>query len=102
MFILPHYQSWRAQNVKTPLLTGRTIPSLVPSFTSLPHGDTEVTVRHPRDRLIPGNPYIAPRKDGRGPQWVAVMPDDGAVVIGRTFRLLYVATELQFVNERSG
>src|SRR5882757_7660956 len=94
MLILPHYRSRRVQNVKTPLLTGRTIPSLAPWFTSPPHGDTEVTLCHPRDRLIPGNTYKASPEDGRGPQWVAVMPDGGTATIGRALHLLCVAIEL--------
>ena len=84
VFILPQHRFRRAQNVKTPLLTGRTIPSLTSWFTSHPPGNTEVTLCHTEVRLIPGNKYKASRGDGRAPQWVAVMPDDGAPVIGKS------------------
>src|SRR5689334_15670807 len=101
MSIVPQHRPRRAQNVKTPLLTGRTVPSLVPWVTSLPHGDAEITLRYHKGRLIPGNTYKAPREDGRAPQWVATTPDGGAFAIRRASRLRYVAIELRSVSGRS-
>src|SRR5690242_2558750 len=101
MSIVPQHRPRRAQNVKTPLLTGRTIPSLTPWVTSLPHGDAEFTLRYHKGRLIPGNPYKAPQEDGHAPQWVATTPDGGSFARGRANRLLYVAIELLNVYGRS-
>jgi len=40
MAILPHYPSWGVQTVKTRLLTGRTILSLLAVFLTEPRGSS--------------------------------------------------------------
>jgi hypothetical protein len=72
--IVPQCRFRRAQNVKTPLLTGRTIPSLPSWFTARRLGNSKVTLCRPPANLIPGNKYKPPVRRDRGPQWVAVMP----------------------------
>ena len=50
----------RAQNVKIPLLTGRTVPFLLAWFATRPYSTYKLTACHTGDGLIPDNKYKAP------------------------------------------
>jgi len=63
--------------VKTRLLTGRTIPSLLSLFLTGIHGSTKVAVSHARFPIISDIRYKLPPRSQLRAQWVAATPDQG-------------------------
>src|SRR5260370_25875 len=82
--ILPHGQCWRAQAVKTWLLTGRRIPPLLARATTGPYSSTtESCPKSRRKRIISDISRKALFRLDCRQQWVAAAPGGASTTRGK-------------------